>query len=280
MDDYYTARMDGDMIVYSAGYTAGDDSPASHATNIANSIIRRQIMELRTYLNVRQIKVYLTSTDKSNFRFDVATLQEYKGNRKDKEKPKHYDAVRQHLIDRYRAEVVHGQEADDLMMIHHLRTLPNSIIVSGDKDLGLAPGLVWTGKEGTLPEYSDELGYLKLVKKRNGNYPNGSPRTKATLSGRGLKFFYAQLLIGDTADHIPSIVQIGKLLGHDDVPTFGHMKAYDLLKDCTSESELLDKVRTVYYEYGYGDDVLREMGRLTWIRRLPEEMWDIPNECM
>ena len=64
------------------------------------------------FLGTTQYKCFLTSTDKSNFRFDY--YPEYKANRIQK-KPTHYHLLRDFLINMHGAEVVYGQEADDAL---------------------------------------------------------------------------------------------------------------------------------------------------------------------
>jgi hypothetical protein len=57
-------------------------------------------------------KLFLTSNDKSNYRFEVAKTVPYKGNRV-APKPHHYNTIREYLISRHKAVVIEGKEADD-----------------------------------------------------------------------------------------------------------------------------------------------------------------------
>ena len=72
---------------------------------------------------------------KGNFRYDIAVTAEYKGNRKDVEKPQHLEAIRKHMIKNWEAIVSKGEEADDLIGIAATEGGKESIVVSIDKDM-------------------------------------------------------------------------------------------------------------------------------------------------
>ena len=63
---------------------------------------------------MRDVKLYLTGG--GNFRFDIATVKPYKGNRK-QEKPFYLPSVRKYLETKWGAVVVEGMEADDALCI-------------------------------------------------------------------------------------------------------------------------------------------------------------------
>lgn len=78
----------------------------------------------------------------------------------------------------------------------------------------------------------------------------------------GLHFFYKQILMGDNADNI---------MGIDGV---GPQRAELILKGCTTEQDLYEACVSAYY----GDkDRVVENGRLLWLRRKPEELWEPPD---
>jgi len=78
----------------------------------------------------------------------------------------------------------------------------------------------------------------------------------------GLNFFYQQILMGDSADNI---------FGLDGV---GPKTAEKMLENCTTERELYETCVKAYG--GYKDRVV-ENGRLLWLRREPEELWEPPD---
>lgn len=181
---------------------------------------------------------------KDNFRKALATLQPYKGNRKDVPKPVHYNALRDFIRDKYRATVVDGEEADDAIGIRATALGGRAIIVSIDKDLDTIPGLHYNFVKKELYDVSEREA------SRN---------------------FYCQLLTGDTTDNIPGIDGVGVV------------KARRILKGCTSDKALWSTVLAEYtrrYPDGFmGRDTKRalvEIGQLLYIRKQPGELWSPP----
>lgn len=129
-----------------------------------------------------------------------AVLKPYQGNRKDMVKPEHLDAVRA-FVGEHPNGVVHlDREADDGMTeANYLECLVGnsdaSIIVSKDKDLRMAPGLHWCFDEEEIIDVSDWFGSTWLDKSKSA----------AKGSGWGTKFFWLQMLMGDTADNISGL---------------------------------------------------------------------------
>ena len=123
--------------------------------------------------------IYLSPTDKSNFRY--ALNPEYKANRKDMEKPFHYEAIRSYLIRQYGAVVCDGIEADDAMGIAQC-TQRDTIICSIDKDMQMIPGYHYNfvTKERTV--VSDVDGWFN---------------------------FHRQILTGDRTDNVDGLHGIG-----------------------------------------------------------------------
>jgi hypothetical protein len=75
---------------------------------------------------------------------------------------------------------------------------------------------------------------------------------------KGLYNFYTQLLVGDRADNIPGVSQIGKV------------KASRILEKCKTEDDLFDAVRYCYNN----DDLMYLYGRLLWILRKEGDIWN------
>ena len=75
--------------------------------------------------------IYLSGKD--NFRIKLAVTKPYKENRKDKPKPKHYQAISDFLI-KNGAIVIDGMEADDALAMHSTMS-PSAVICTIDKDL-------------------------------------------------------------------------------------------------------------------------------------------------
>lgn len=191
-----------------------------------------------------------------NFRDEVAEKKVYKGTRK-AEKPFHYDNLTAYMLATYDCRVAVGMEADDLLSIDQWARVKegnlDTIICSRDKDLRITPGMHFgwpCGKQLQFgPARVSELGELEL---RGGK----------KLVGTGLKFFYSQLITGDTVDNVPGL------------PRGGPALAFNSLNDCTSEAELFDRVAALYLQK-YPEDWRKEMNeqaQLLWmVRELDEE---------
>lgn len=188
-----------------------------------------------------------------NFREKVATTKEYKGNRKS-EKPFHYKNLINYILATYPYFIAeNGLEADDAMCIHQTSSFLPTIICSRDKDVKQCKGWHYSWECGKQPSFGpffvEELGFLK--KKDNGK-----------IWGVGQKFFYYQLLTGDSTDNIIGVMGKG--------PDF----AYKLLKDAETEWDCYQLVAEVYVKQ-FDDEwevKLREMADLLYmIRELNEE---------
>ena len=136
--------------------------------------------------------VYLSGKD--NYRDLVATMQIYKGNRDPSHKPFFYKELKQYLIDEWGGEVIYGCEADDAMsMAQYLdKTLcedhgfnymeqAETIICTLDKDLDMVPG-------------------------HHYNWVRKEKYQVTTITG--LRFFYKQMLTGDSTDNIPGLFRL------------------------------------------------------------------------
>lgn len=194
-------------------------------------------------------QLYLTSNDKSNYRFKLATLKEYKGNRKNMKKPFYYDAIRDYIMTSWNGKMVHDQEADDAMGIDQMKSQGGTIIASIDKDMNMIPGYHYDMDTEEI-YFAADPGELFLTDERN------------KIFGRGLKWFYAQILLGDNADNIPGI------------PGYGPVNTYNELHSLDEEPEFLNAVKQVY-KIHYKDkyiEALREVMNLLWIRRKENEI--------
>ena len=120
-------------------------------------------------------------TGKGNFRYDVATIQPYKGNRDNTHRPEFYDQLRSYLADVHGMTVVEGMEADDACGIYHYQTQQPTVICTLDKDLDMLEGDHYNYKR-------DEKYYVSRVD--------------------AIRNFYLQVLTGDSGDHIPGLFRV------------------------------------------------------------------------
>lgn len=240
--------IDCDRIVYSCCWSMDKDGAYQpfKVDNLVQSVFR--------LYGKQEYRMFLTSRDESNFRIKLAKTREYKGNRKDKRKPRWIQEVREYLIGKYNAEEVFGREADDeICIIGYDRWNKDEycIMISDDKDLKQIPGLHADFK-GNMIEVTDELGELSLIEKKSGR------RTRRVLKGTGLMFLYSQMITGDIADDYPG------------VPKMGPVKVYDLLHDAWGEMELYKRTLDAFD----GDiEFMDEMGGLAYMLREEGDSW-------
>lgn len=180
-----------------------------------------------------------------NFRDSVATIKPYKGTRKS-EKPFHFDNITAYLLGNYRYNLSNGLEADDLLCINQYgRT--DTIICSRDKDVRQCPGWHYSWECGAQPSFGPTLVDNKGVIWKDGD----------KIRGVGTKFFFYQMLVGDSVDNIPGC------------PKVGPVKAYALLADLTTRKEheqaVIDCYRAVYPD-SYRD-MVEEQSKLLWMVR-------------
>jgi hypothetical protein len=183
--------------------------------------------------------MFLSGPD--NFRYKVATTRPYKGNRDKSHRPTHEEAIKDYIKSTWTTVISDGEEADDAMAIAQCKIGPmESVIITPDKDLDMIPGLKYDFVQDEPYSITEE---------------------------QGIQNFCMQLLMGDTTDNIPGLPGIGKA------------KAYKAFEGIAPE-EMMNVVMTMYqahspegvdwYEY------LTEQGKLLWIRREPNQVWEPP----
>lgn len=246
--------VDGDLLIYRAGFGAqsrGSDVPVSHSLHNLDSMLKSYVKYLDKFFNIKGVRVYITNDKKDNFRFDIAHTFEYKGNRKDLEKPKHFKEMREYLLRKYKAVEVFGQEADDAMGIEAARDPESFLIASADKDMNMIPGWHWKMDTAEKPFFADKSGHLQLIRMSG---------KKSKLVGTGLKWFFAQCLLGDRVDNIPGL------------NGYGDVKVYKLLCHVPVDG-LYSLVEAEYKKKGLSPGDLHERARMLWIRQEQGELW-------
>jgi len=195
------AIVDADFLVYKVGFS-NEKEEEQWALNRLTEWFTDII-----YMRLKCDDYRAWITGKTNFRFEIATTVPYKGNRKDAPKPKHYDALRNHLM-KLGAKMSENEEADDAVGI--ASTEGNYWIVHVDKDLDQLPGWHYN-------PVKDEEYYVTEFE--------------------GLYSFYK------------------------------------ILKDCTTEKELYE---ACIKAYDSNTDRVLENGKLLWLRRKANQMWQPP----
>jgi hypothetical protein len=276
--------IDSDIIPYEVGAVTNGFHSFSKVTDLVD-----QLSEL--ILDRTQATEYeMFLSESGNFRLDLASVKKYKGQRMP-DKPKWWQHIRDHLYEHWGATAVHGCEADDMLSIKQRECnllAIKSCIASRDKDLRLVPGWHYSWPCG---DYQPEKP-LYLVSRMGELWPKWKDgkrgRTLADLKGTGLKFFYSQLIMGDTADNIPG------------APRKGAKAAYEAISPCVSEAQMYSRVCATYreaypvtseeanlvaytnwrgeQEYKTIEELILEQARLLWMQEYENQLWVPPHE--
>jgi 5'-3' exonuclease len=243
------ASIDADSLVYAAGF-GSQGEPESHCFHLLN----RSLDSIKRNVPADEYHVYITGP--GNYRDSVPT---YKANRT-AERPQHYVAAREFLMEHHDAELVVGMEADDAVSIAQTQLGEEHIIVSIDKDLLQVPGWHYSWKRKKNPTmYVTEL--------------------------HGAWNFYHQMLAGDAVDNIKglpwcteSVVQKYCLSAHA-LRGCGAKSADSVLSGSSSPAQLYEHVKYCYDEYynETGEDLLELNAHLLWMtRELDHEQNPVP----
>lgn len=258
-----TALVDADSVVYRSGFAADSqfknewleahpgasykDPEVKEAVkayqagidyeHIALHNAKETLKLLASIFDEHKMRVFLTG--KGNYREDVASIQQYKGNRDPTHKPKYYKQLRDYMVKVWNAEVVDGMEADDAVSIIQWAAKDKStIICSIDKDLSNTPGHNWN------------------INRHEYKYVT---RTEADLN------FWKQVATGDGTDNIKGL----KGVGPKTVEKWEAAAEYN-------PSLLEERVRQEYATR-LGDRAeaeLRETATLVWMQRVPNVNYD------
>lgn len=303
------AIIDADELCYRVGFGTQHsyynvfDLSGIHAGRFTNSkeakqwigeeegfTIEKEIISFSKRIAVRNLRVAIKrildtlGTDEyimclsspNNFRNEIATIQEYKGNRVPDSKPVHFKLLKDYILASNNSNVVDGYEADDLLAIFYNELDPNregkAIIVTQDKDLLQVPGWflsIGTEKHREYGEYNEVFEITPEV---------------------GMYNFYSQLISGDSTDNIPGIYQITGTRNSKK-----HLDRLGFLKNKISERTLKEIEASMYnhvfnlYLTSLGgkikcreqdpdlDCILWEIGNLLYMRRSFDDAgWEIP----
>ena len=241
------AVIDGDILLYRIGFTTELETEG-----IAQFRMDELVHRILDTTKATEYQVYLSCGRKESFRAKLNS--EYKANRT-QPKPLHYQFLKNHLIDNWKAIVGVEEEADDLIGIECSN--PNVVSCTIDKD-------ILFGLQGQKYNFVKDIFHY-------------TTEEDATL------FFYKQLLMGDKADNILGIKGIGPA------------KAGKALDSMLYESEniLFTEVQDIYREWlkeewadqyeEWGDFQEKQMNNLILlsgiqlkIRTEVGEIWEFP----
>lgn len=207
-DKFRVLACDADSIIYRVAAT----------TNNLETAKRRFVQNAMTYqllAGADLVRLHLTPKHcRKAGRFNVIAQKEYQGNRKNAKgkpalvEPLRYAVGRKKLDLPPDMEIVFNEvyEADDSVIMDGVKWGDECVIYSEDKDL------LCTRNQMLCPETSLIIPGVPLSSVGTLSLKELSSSKKVV--GRGPLFFWAQMLMGDTADNIKGITKLqGKLCG-------------------------------------------------------------------
>jgi DNA polymerase-1 len=242
-----TVHVDGDYLAYFA--SGGDDMPVG----IARRVARERVEAFRDMSGSDQSVIHLTASgsNKGQRRL-IATVKDYQGQRAGKH-PRNWQYLRDYLewsenLPGLR-RIWDDREADDAMGLATATQDPvrNVVIATRDKDMRMLPGTHINWVDYTIVQVP--LGAYEVIGDIDGET-------------YGHKWFWLQMLQGDTADNIPGLEYL-------DGRRVGHGLAAKALAGTTCNQEAYEVVSRGYqgcYDETW-EDRLVEQAALLWMRR-------------
>lgn len=244
---HLTPLIDADSLVYRAGFSGveKDEKGNPFPTPLSHSLSNlRTIMDNILDKFPRREGEHVFLTPSGGFRYKVATIREYKGNRKSP-KPQHFQAMREYLQKKYGAVVVdedlpedQRREADDFCgMYQWAKPDKSTCVVSGDKDLKQIPGWLYS--------------------------PARDEFQMRTLNDADM-FFWFQVMAGDCVDNVKGLSGIGE------------KKALKILEACCRKRSRVRRAVCDLYRKEYSDkweSALDENATLVFIHREEGKNW-------
>lgn len=226
--------------------TVTEKSFETESVSHALQIVKRTLQNIHNKFGA-QPRVFLRHRDQLNHRFEL--FPDYKGNR-NQEKPIHYDAIHEYMVNNWYAIQIMEHEVDDEIAVLAHQMGKYYVVCSPDKDLDQIPGWHYN--------YRNDTDYY--VTKEDAEW-----------------WFWFQLLAGDSADNIPGCWRVGstkakKILdmhyGSDDLwreVVFEYARA--AMKESCPEHLRKDPPRTAW-----------QQAQLVYLRKEPGVNWEAPYE--
>lgn len=223
------ALLDGDILAYRTAAVA-----EKHEASLARWQLDTMVSRIIEDVDASDWAIWISGD--TNFRYKL--FPDYKDNRRDKPRPRHLDALREHLVLEWDAQITDGIEADDALGIaSQAHGASKCVVCSIDKDLRQLPGQHYHFVNREWVEVSSIDAW------RN---------------------FYSQLLIGDSADNISGCPGIGPVKG---------ARAVEYL---TAESAMYEKAKSLYVAAKVSIEQMHLNAQLLYVHRKENDSWTPP----
>lgn len=225
------ALVDGDNLAFACAASAEDADEAWVACSRAQSFMETILQST----GVTEFEVWLSGPD--NFRYTV--YPEYKGNRKGAYRPKWEKDVKDYLTIEWNANWSEGCEADDMLGVRLTELGSDAILCHLDKDMNQIAGK-----------------HFNWAIIRLGNVVREA-RIYDVTPEEGDRFFWKQVLTGDTTDNIKGVSGIGPV------------KAEGILRGCFTNQDCYEKVLPWFS----CEEELDMNAQCVYIWRKPNDSW-------
>lgn len=254
-------HVDGDYLAYYCG--GNEDTTVADARLNALAFIE----SYRAIVGADKVVVHTTAKGcQKGERFLIATVKPYQGQRTGDYKPKHKDYLLQFFMEydgsAFKPKVWTTREADDgIAACAHFAVgkQPGYIaIATRDKDLRMLPGvhIDWVTRQLTTVA----PGAYEVIGENGKLY--------------GTKWFWIQMLMGDTADNCPGLEYVrtdnkdGTMKGLKKIGEAGAFKALADAKDCQEAGRIVlnEYIRGYPSSKEFALDRFCEQAALLWMR--------------
>lgn len=249
-------HIDADFLAYMMSYEKKDHHiPLEDMQFNCSGAVEK----MRLMAGAETVYLHLTpSLSDKGGRSAIAIQKEYQGNRKERERPAKLHILREWMGKNFPASLYHNCEADDGMSSAQWAAVRAgrtdlSVICSKDKDLLMVPGWHMDWDTFELQQSVDETGNPNEF----GFTYLDTSKTSSKIKGFGTKFFWGQMLTGDTADNIAGLpFACGKHLSKP--KKIGPVLADYYLSDIWNDKDAFNLVKGLYEMCG------KEVGFKHW----------------
>lgn len=187
--------------------------------------VKRMVERVLEQTEATKLKGFISGGD--TYRLDKSTIIEYKGNRKDTEKPLLFEDVREYILKKYSPEVISDVETDDALIMEAYKK-PDHVVVAVDKDAKGCPVKVFNPDkpdDGVVD--CDCFGELWV-----------DTNSSKTVRGKGRLFLYFQVAWADPVDNYKANSASDK--------KWGDKGAYKRMSQCTNDKEAWEALVEIY----------------------------------
>lgn len=232
----FSAPVEGRVLIFDADILAYQVTATVKRLPTAIRNFQRGIQELMFLTNSTYARVHLTASGSyKTGRHLVIASKPYQVSRDGKGKPPLLEPLREamtnpeHWLPQFEVTLHRVLEADDQCIIDSYFYKDNGVVNVSDKDLRQTPYPIYEHRTGEVIK-CEGVGKLWWHTTEAGNQ---------NLEGHGRIFFWAQMLMGDTADDIRGLERgYGKL--------FGSKSTYDALHGLDCEHDIANLVVDLY----------------------------------